>query len=75
MEASTHITTAAIPSLFLRFVLMMKGTVLENIIVLISKKCAYFGLASLFHLIFSNNVLPCIKLSGLMKGTAFMKGK
>jgi len=38
----------------------MKGTVLENVIVLISRKCTYFGLASLFHLIFSNNVLPCI---------------
>jgi len=34
-----------------------EGAIVENIIVLISKKCTYFGLASLFYLIFSNNVL------------------
>jgi len=34
----------------------MKGTVFENFIVLTSEKCAYFGLASLFYLIFSSNV-------------------
>jgi len=38
----------------------MKGTVLENFIVLISKKCTYFGLPSLSYLIFSNNILSCI---------------
>ena len=56
----SRIYRAAIPSLFLRFVVIMKRTVLENVIVLISKKCTYFGLASLFHLIFSNILLPCI---------------
>jgi len=50
------ITRATIPSLFVRFVLGMKGTVLENFIALISKKCTYFGLVSKFCLIFSNNV-------------------
>jgi len=32
-------------------------TVLQNLIVLTSKKCTYFRLASLFHLSFSNNAL------------------
>jgi len=50
------ITRATIPYLFVRFVLSMKGIVLENFVVLTSKKYTYFGLASLFYLIFSNNV-------------------
>jgi len=33
---------ASIPSLFLRFVLILKVYTLEKIIVLISKKCPYF---------------------------------
>jgi len=39
-------------SLFLRFVLILQYYVLETITVLISKKCAYLCLASLFFLIF-----------------------
>jgi len=44
----------AIPSLFKRFVLFLKVRVLENFVVLISKKCTYeyFEPASLFYLIF-----------------------
>jgi len=34
----------------------MKGTFLANVIVLGSKTCTHFGLASLFYLILSNNV-------------------
>jgi len=36
------ITTVAIPSLFIRFVLFLKVRVLENFVVIISKKCTYF---------------------------------
>jgi len=43
---------ATIPSLFLRFVLILKYYVLENIAVLISKKCPYFLITSLIFLIF-----------------------
>jgi len=50
------IIRATIPSLFVRFVPGMKGTVLANFIVLTSKKCTYYGLVSRFCLIFSNNV-------------------
>ena len=52
---STHIymCRASIPSLFLRFVLILKVYILEKIIVLIFKKCPYFWLASLFCLIFN----------------------
>jgi len=50
------ITRANIPSLFVRFVLSMNGTVSENFIVLTSKKCTDFGLASLLCLVFSNNI-------------------
>jgi len=46
------ISRATIPSLFLRFVLILRYYVLENINVLISKKCPYLWLASLFFLIF-----------------------
>ena len=49
------ITKASTPSLCARFVLCMKGTVLENFIVLTFKKCSYFGLVSLFYLNFSND--------------------
>jgi len=45
------ITKATIPSLFVRFVLCMKGTVLENFILLTFKKCIYFEFVSLFYLI------------------------
>jgi len=38
-------------------------TVLENFLVLIYKKCSYFGLASLFYLIFSNNVRKRLKVT------------
>ena len=41
-------TRAIIPSLFLRFVLILQYHVLENISVLISKICPYLWLASLF---------------------------
>ena len=44
---------ASIPSLFLRFVLILKVYILEKIIVLISKKYPYFWLAFLFCLIFN----------------------
>jgi len=44
----TSITRAAIPSLFVRFVLIVKETVLENFLVLTSKECT--------HLTFSKNV-------------------
>ena len=43
---------ATILSLFLRFVLVLQYYVLENITVLISKKCPHLWLASLFFLIF-----------------------
>jgi len=43
-------TRATIPSLFVRYVVSMKGTVSENFIVLTSKKCTYFGLAPYFIL-------------------------
>jgi len=46
------ITRASIPSLFLRFVLILQYYVLVNITVLISKKCPYLWPASLFFLIF-----------------------
>ena len=49
----SHITRASIPSLFLRFVLILKVYILKKIIVLISKKCPYFWLTSLFCLIFN----------------------
>jgi len=39
---------ATIPSLFLRFVLILQCYVLKNITVLISKKCPYLGPVSLF---------------------------
>jgi len=56
----------AIPSLFIRFVLFLKVCVLENFVVLISKKCTYFELASLFYLIFSidvrNHIIATIKI-------------
>jgi len=35
----------------------MKGSVLENLIVLTFKKCTYFGLASLFSAIISESDL------------------
>jgi len=41
---------ATIPSLFLRFVLILQCHVLVNLKVLISKKCPYLLLASLFFL-------------------------
>jgi len=50
-----HIGRATIPSSFLRFVLMLHYYVLENINVLISKKCPYLRLTSLF-LIFCSSV-------------------
>jgi len=40
-------------SLFIRFVLFLMVCVLENFVVLISKKCTYFESASLFCLILS----------------------
>jgi len=46
------IRRATIPSLFLRFVLVLKYYVLENRTVLISWQCPYLWLASLFFLIF-----------------------
>jgi len=49
--------------LIVRFVLSLKVTVLENFLVLIYKKCSYFGLASLFYLIFSNNVRKRLKVT------------
>ena len=42
------ICRAAITSLFLRFVLILKVCVFENIFVLISKKCPYFDLCPYF---------------------------
>jgi len=51
------IIRASIPSLFLRFVLILKVYILKKIIVLISKKCPYFWLASLFCLIFNNDAI------------------
>jgi len=50
------IARATVLSLFVRFILSVKGTVLENFTVFTSKKCTYFRLAPLFYLIFSNNV-------------------
>jgi len=47
---------AAIPSLFLRFVLILQFYVLENIAVLNSKKCPYLRLASLFFLTMSYKI-------------------
>ena len=41
---------ASIPSLFLRFVLILKVYILEKIIVLISKKCPIFDLRPYFVL-------------------------
>ena len=46
------INRATILSIFLRFVLILKYYVLENITVLISKKCLYLWFASLIFLIF-----------------------
>ena len=46
------IRMAAIPTLFLRFVLILQYHVLENIAVVNSRKCPYMRLASLFFLIF-----------------------
>jgi len=43
---------ATTPSLFLRFVLSFQCYVLENITVLISKKCLYVQLSPLLFLIF-----------------------
>ena len=43
-----YICRAAITSLFLRFVLILKVCVLENTFVLISKKCPYFDLCPYF---------------------------
>ena len=52
-----EIRRAAITSLFLRFVLILKVCVLENIFVLISKICSYFDLCPYFCLIFLVEVL------------------
>ena len=48
---------ATIPSLFLRFVLSLQCYVLENITVLISKKCLYLQLLPLFLIFCSVTVL------------------
>jgi len=48
----SYVVRATISSLFLRFVLILQYYVLENITVLISKKCPYLWLASLLCLIF-----------------------
>ena len=48
---------AAITSLFLRFVFFLKVCVLENIFVLISKKCPYFDLFPCFYFILGLEVL------------------
>ena len=48
---------AAITSLFLRFVLFLKVCALENIFVLISKKCPYFDLCPYFCFILGLEVL------------------
>ena len=49
MQISTwRLPRAAITSLFLRFVLILKVCVLENIFVLISKKCSSFDLCPYF---------------------------
>ena len=53
----TVITRAAIMSLFLRFVLILKVCVLENISVLISKICPYFDLCPYFCFILLVEVL------------------
>ena len=42
------IIRGAMSCLFLRFVLIFKSNVLQNMNVLISKKCAYFRLPCLF---------------------------
>ena len=42
------ISRVAIPSLFIRFVLILESCVLEKYIVLISKECTYFGHLCLF---------------------------
>ena len=51
------IARAAITSLFLRFVLFLKVFALENIFVLISKKCPYFDLCPYFCFILGLEVL------------------
>jgi len=50
---------ATIPFLFLRFGPYYEVDCLRKLHCTF-KKCTYFGLASLFHVIFSNNVLACI---------------
>ena len=55
--AISYIGRAAITSLFLRFVLILKVCVLENIFVLISKICPYFDLCPYFCFILLVEVL------------------
>ena len=57
LGVSVAIVRAAITSLFLRFVLFLKVCVLENILVLISKKCPYFDLCPYFCFILGLEVL------------------
>jgi len=69
------ITRANIPSLFVRFVLSMKGTILENFTVLTCKKCSYFVLASLFYLIFSNNFRKRLEATNDLEFCSYFRAK
>jgi len=52
----------------------MKGTVFENIIAFTSKKCVYFGFASLFYLIFSSNVRKRLEATDYLEFCSYFHG-